>query len=77
MQWTPGAGQPGPGDEKWYGLYERILTAGKSAQILGMNVDQAKCILDTFGVKGVYISVRVGSEEEADEMIALVESMRG
>jgi len=76
VQWTPGAGEPGAGDAKWHGLYERILAAGKCAQILGTSVEEAKRILDTFGGRGVYLSVRVESEAEADEMIARVESMR-
>jgi len=76
VQWTPGAGQPGTGDEKWYGLYERILRAGKSAQILGLSVDEAKRILATFGAKGIYLSVYVNSRAEANEITALVEAMR-
>ena len=76
VQWTPGAGQPGAGDPMWYGLYERILDGGKSVQILGASVQEAKRILDTFGSKGVYLSVNVDSEAEADDIIAFVESMR-
>jgi hypothetical protein len=76
VQWTPGAGQPGAGDAQWYDLYERILCANKSVQILGANVEEAKHILDTLGGKGVYLSVNVDSEAEAKEIIALVESMR-
>lgn len=76
VQWTPGAGQPGAGNAKWYDLYERILGAGKSAQILGASVDEAKRILGAFGAKGVYLSVRVNSEAEADDIVTVVESMR-
>jgi hypothetical protein len=76
VQWTPGAGQPGPGNDQWYSLYERILNAGKSVQILGTNVEEAHRILDTFGSKGVYLSVHVTSEKEADDLIAAVECMR-
>jgi hypothetical protein len=76
VQWTPGTGEPGAGDVNWYGLYERILGAGKSAQILGTTVDEAKRILETFGGKGVYLSVHVESESEADDIVAVVESMR-
>ncbi len=76
VQWTPGAGEPGAGDDKWFGLYERILNAGKSAQILGISVEEAKRILNTFGSKGVYLSVHVNSETEADDIMAVVDSMR-
>jgi len=76
VQWTPGAGQPGPGDKKWHGLYERILCAGKSVQILGASVGEAKDILKTFGAKGIYLSVGVSSDAEANDIIGEVDSMR-
>lgn len=76
VQWTPGAGEAGAGDEKWYYLYQQILSAGRSAQILGVSVDEAKRILGTFGAKGIYLSVNVTSEAEADDIIAEIESMR-
>lgn len=75
VQWTPGAGQPGAGSDQWHELYERILNAGKSAQILGASVEEAKRILDTFGSKGVYLCVHVNSEAEADDIIAAVDCM--
>jgi len=76
IQWTPGAGQPGPGDQQWYGLYEQVLNAGKSVQILGVKSDEAKQILSTFGAEGIYLSVHVESEAEAEDICALVDSMR-
>lgn len=76
IQWMPGAGQPGPGNLKWYGLYEQILNAGKAVQVLGTSFDEAKRVLDTFGAKGVYLHVVVKSDEEADAIIALVDSLR-
>lgn len=76
VQWTPGAGQPGAGDAKWYDLYRRILNAGKSVQILYISAEEAKNIVKTFGVKGVFLGVKVKSEKEADEVTAWVESMR-
>lgn len=76
IQWTPGAGQPGPGDQQWYGLYEQVLNAGKSVQILGVTIDEAKQILSTFGAKGIYLSVHVESEAETEDICALVDSMR-
>lgn len=75
VQWTPGAGQPSPGDASWYGLYEQILNADKSFQI-NTSPNEAKQILKTFGAKGVYLVVRADSREEADDLITLVDSMR-
>lgn len=76
VQWTPGAGQPGAGNAMWYYLYERILDAGKSVQIFGATAEEARSILDAFGSKGVYLSVNVNSEAEADGIAALVGSRR-
>ena len=76
VQWTPGAGQPGAGNAQWFGLYERILSAGKSAQVLGASAEEARRVLDTFGGKGVYLAVHVDSEAEAESIIDLVESVR-
>jgi hypothetical protein len=76
VQWTPGAGQPGAGNSQWYGLYERVLNASKSVQILGASVLEAKRILETFGCKGVYLSVNVESKAKAGEIIAFVQSVR-
>jgi len=71
VQWTPGAG-----DIRWYDLYERILNAGKSVQILYVNTEEARRIVNAFGAKGVYLGVKVSSEKEADDTVALVESMQ-
>lgn len=76
VQWTPGAGQPGAGDRRWYDLYERILGAGKSVQILGASVDEAKQMLKVFGAKGVYLSVNVKTDAEVGDIVAEIESMR-
>lgn len=76
VQWTPGAGEPGPGDSKWYGLYEQILSAGKSVQILDTAINEAKDILNAFGAKGVYLGVRANSEAEAADILTEVDSRR-
>ncbi|MBI4560386.1 MAG: hypothetical protein HY706_22595 [Candidatus Hydrogenedentes bacterium] len=76
VQWTPGAGQPGAGDPKWYELYRRILNAGKSVQILGVSPDEARQILDTFGGAGVYLSVQGPTGQELEALLDLVESLR-
>lgn len=69
VQWTPGAGEPGAGDPKWYDLYRRVLDAGKSVQILGTAPDEAKRIADRFGTAGVYISVEAPGEGVAENLI--------
>lgn len=76
VQWTPGEGQPGAGDRKWFDLYRRVLAAGKSVQILGANLAQACDVLDTFGGKGVYLGVNVKDEREAATIIGRVDKLR-
>lgn len=70
IQWTPGAGQPGAGDPQWFRLYERILAAGKSVQILGVEAKQAPQLLKRFGTKGVYLSVFVQDQAELEAVCA-------
>ena len=74
IQWTPGAGQPGTQDPMWFDLYRRILDAGKSVQILGIDADDARRIFDTFGTRGIYVSVKVTTEGEADEIMEYAEA---
>ncbi len=76
IQWTPGIQEAGPGDAKWDELYGRILGAGKSVQILNVNVAQAHRIFDKFGSAGLYVLVKVKSETEAEEIESHVESLR-
>ena len=74
VQWTPGTGQPGTQDPKWYPLYERILDACKGVQIMGVDANDARRLFDTFGTKGMYLSVKVGSRKEADEIMEYAEA---
>ena len=76
VQWTSGAGQPPSGDPVWYGLYDRILKAGKSVQIIDASVSQARHIFDRFGPAGVWVFVQVQSEEEVEDMVGLVDDLR-
>ena len=45
IQWTPGAGEPGAGDPKWFSLYDRILRAGKSIQALQVSAERGAGIV--------------------------------
>ena len=63
-----GAGRPGIRDAMWFDLYKRLLDAGKSVQIGGIDSDDARSIFDAFGTKGVYVSVKVSTEDKANEI---------
>ena len=73
VQWTPGSGQPGCLDPMWYELYKSVLDAGKSVQIMGAEMEEARRIFKLFGTKGIYMSVKVGSEAEANEIMEYAE----
>ena len=78
IQWSPGDGQPGPGSETWFDIYERVLAAGKSLQVqfYKATVADVNRILDTFGSRGVFVGANVTTDEEAEGLIARVDSMR-
>ena len=56
IQWVPGAGNPESWDERWYGLYEKILGSGKGLQVV---IGQAHLdkFLKRFACKGLYVLV--------------------
>jgi len=71
IQWVVGAGNPGPVDERWYPMYEKIQAAGKVLMLAGMGTaENALEICRHFSPKGLHMDVEVGSEEEAQELIA-------
>jgi len=69
IQWTPGAGQPNPGDPVWFEMYRRVLDAGKGLLLLGMNVDQVAGVVRALGRRGVYCGAFAESEEEARDLL--------
>jgi len=76
VEWTPQAGIEGGGDERWFDIYRRILTAGKSAQAIGVTVEELKPLLDAVGPKGMYIMMWPASMAEAEEALAIAEPYR-
>lgn len=76
IQWTPNAGDPSGGNEKWYDLYKNILNNGKSVQILRATVDEVVPLLDAIGGKGVYVLVQFNSESEVESTLKAVEQFR-
>jgi len=70
IQWTPQAGQPGPGDKCWYELYKHILKGGKSIQVNGADKAEVTPLLDAIGTKGVYLFIdNVNTEKDAEVLI--------
>jgi hypothetical protein len=57
-------------------MYQRIIAAGKSIQVLGVKQDEVRPLLDAIGNKGVYIMAEMRNQPEADEFVELVEPYR-
>jgi hypothetical protein len=52
LQWTPGAGQPGTTDPKWWPMYHKTFDAGKGMLVSAWNdLDELKSLRKEFGTK--------------------------
>ncbi|MCF7688537.1 MAG: hypothetical protein K9M98_02070 [Cephaloticoccus sp.] len=57
IEYTPQAGLEGGGHERWWPLYQQILAAGKSVQVVGVRPDEVAPLLDAIGTAGVFLMV--------------------
>lgn len=76
VEWTPQAGLPGGGDPMWYDLYRKILKEGKSLQVIFLKPQDVEPLLHAIGINGVYLHMEVDSEEDAKEVMRVVEKFR-
>jgi hypothetical protein len=76
IEWTPQAGIEGGGDPRWFEMYRRILNAGKSVQVVGVEKDDVIPLLDAIGGKGVYVMTSFASTNEAETLMTKVEQYR-
>jgi hypothetical protein len=78
IEWTPrrlSVGDSG-GHPRHWGLYRRILAAGKSVQAVGVRYEEVLPLLDAVGGKGMHIMTSAPTEETARELAAKVEAYR-
>jgi hypothetical protein len=73
IEWTPQAGIETGGHKRWHELYRRILAAGKSVQVVNVELDEILPLLDSVGPKGVYMLIQFKDQHEADRALKLVE----
>jgi hypothetical protein len=79
LQWSPGAGQPDGGSEKWYPIYEKVRSANKSLWISISDgriedwIASAKKLIKNFGTDGLYLLFPVMEEQEAARLIGEIE----
>jgi len=71
IEWTPQAGIETGGNQRWYDLYRRILAAGKSVQVVNVELDEIEPLLDAIGPKGVYMLIQFKDEREAEKALEL------
>jgi hypothetical protein len=76
IEWTPNPKVPSGGDPAWYGMYRRILDAGKSVQAIGVKPEELLPLLDAVGGKGMYVMTTFESEAHAEELARQVEPYR-
>jgi hypothetical protein len=72
VEWTPQAGIETGGHPRWHDLYRRILSAGKSVQVVNVEPDQVLPLLDAIGRKGVYLLIQFKDEADADRVAEMV-----
>lgn len=76
IQWTPGVGQPQGGDPKWYDIYNKILSKGKSIMPCWVELNELKSLLDNTGGKGLNILMHFRSEDDIEKALRIVEEYR-
>jgi hypothetical protein len=76
IEWTPQAGIESGGNPRWYALYRRILSAGKSVQVVNVELDDVVPLLDAIGNKGVYLLIQFKDEQEVERAAKMIEPYR-
>lgn len=76
VQWTPGIGEPQGGDPRWYDLYKKILSSGKSIMPCWVEIDELKPLLDSVGAEGLNILMHFQKEKDIEEALKIAEPFR-
>jgi hypothetical protein len=73
IEWTPQAGIETGGHKRWHEMYRRILAAGKSVQVVNVELNEVQPLLDAIGPKGVYMLIQFKDEAEAEQVSKMVQ----
>lgn len=76
IEWTPDPTVPRGGDPCWYDMYKRILDAGKSLQVIMLQADEIKPLLDVIGADGVYLCPGISCEKDIETIAQIIEEYR-
>jgi len=75
IEWTPQAGLPGGGSERWFDIYRRIKAGGKSVQVVSVAPEDMLPLLDAIGPQGIFIIFdRTVDPRTAEKMVKMAES---
>ena len=55
IEWTPQSGIETGGHERWYPMYQKILEAGKSLQVVNVRGHEVEPLLNAVGTEGIYL----------------------
>jgi hypothetical protein len=73
IEWTPQVSVPQGGSPEWYGLYRRILDAGKSVQAINVRPEEVRPLLDAVGAPGMFVVVTAESEAQARSLVETID----
>lgn len=76
IQWTPGVGEPQGGNPRWYDLYKKILSKGKSIMPCWVELDELEPLLDNVGADGLNILMHFKNEKDIEKALKIVEPYR-
>jgi hypothetical protein len=76
IEWTPDPKVPQGGTLHWADMYRRILSAGKSLQVLAAGADEIEPLLGAIGCDGVYFLSFFGTDEKAEDYRRVAERVR-
>ncbi len=72
IEWTPQAGIETGGHKRWHEIYRRILSAGKSVQVVNVEPEEVVPLLDAIGNQGVYILIQFKDERQVEQVLKQV-----
>ena len=79
LQWTPGSGNEKCGDERWFGLYEKVKAAGKGLwlPLYDYTSEEAVACADDlikrFGAHGMYLHFPYMTQKEGEALLIKAE----
>ncbi|MGA2796829.1 MAG: hypothetical protein ABSE63_04555 [Thermoguttaceae bacterium] len=73
VEYTPQAGIETGGHKRWHEMYRRILAAGKSVQVVNVELNEVQPLLDNLGPKGVYMLIQFKDQREAEQVQKIAE----